>query len=64
MGLGKDANTLGGQIRLFCASPEFQGVSKCQLTSYRTWLPRVDEHFGKTTLRMWTSREMRGHVLD
>nr|WP_317894130.1 tyrosine-type recombinase/integrase [uncultured Sphingomonas sp.] len=64
MGLGKDANTLGGQIRLFYASPEFQGVSKSQQTSYRTWLTRVDEHFGKTTLRMWTSREMRGHVLD
>ena len=30
--LGKDANTLGGQIRLFYASPELQGVSKSQQT--------------------------------
>lgn len=57
-------SSLRTQITLFKASPEFTRLAATTQANYRTWLDRIDEEFGKTTLRMWHSRELRGDVLD
>lgn len=61
---GKDDPTLAAQIVLFKASPEFLRTADSTQANARTWLDRIEDEFGDTTLRMWTSREMRGDVLD
>lgn len=59
-----DDPRLAAQIVLFKASPEFLRTAASTQANYRTWLERIEDEFGDTTLRMWTSREMRGDVLD
>lgn len=56
--------SLAAQIVLFKSSPEFLNVAASTQGSYRLWLDRIETEFGKTTLRMWQSRELRGDVLD
>lgn len=60
---GEDG-TLAAQIILFKASPEFRRTADSTQANARTWLERIEDEFGDTTLRMWTSRELRGDVLD
>lgn len=57
-------SSLTTQITLFKASPEFNKTAASTQANYRTWLDRIADEFGDTTLRMWQSREMRGDVLD
>ena len=64
LGLNANEAKLSGHIKLFKASPEFMRTSASTQTSYSTWLTRIDEEFGSTSVRMWQSREMRGDVLD
>ena len=59
-----DDLSLKTQITLFKGSPEFHRTAASTQANYRTWLDRIDEEFGDTTLRMWASREIRGDVLD
>lgn len=62
--LTTNSTRLKGQIVLFKASPEFTRNAASTQTNYSTWLTRIEEEFGATSLRMWQSREMRGDVLD
>ena len=63
--LPAETSSLAAQIVLFKASPEFQDrIAPSTRASYSSWLDRIDDEFGDTTLRMWQSREMRGDVLD
>ncbi len=59
-----DDSSLSSQITLFKTSPEFRKNAASTQANYRTWLDRIADEFGDTTLRMWHSREMRGDVLD
>jgi integrase len=62
--LPAEDSSLNAQITLFKSSPEFTKTADSTQANYRTWLDRIAEEFGDTTLRMWHSREMRGDVLD
>lgn len=56
--------SLQAQIALFKGSPEFCKNAASTQANYMTWLDRILDEFGDTSLRMWRSREMRGDVLD
>lgn len=54
---------LADQIIQFKASPEFLKTAASTQANYRTWLDRISEEFGDTTLKMWEKRTLRGDVL-
>lgn len=62
--LPAEDSSLRSQIVLFRASPEFARLAASTRANYRTWLDRIEDHFGETTLRMWHSRELRGDAMD
>ena len=59
-----DDISLRSQIVLFKGSPEFLRLADSTEANYRTWLDRIEDEFGTTTLRMWQSRALRSDVYD
>jgi hypothetical protein len=58
----RDSDTLGGLIREWRRSPEWQRLAQSTRNTWQTGLSRIDEKWGKSPLAVWNDPRMVGKV--